>query len=54
MVSIDGQEREVGAETAVFIPGNALHSLQNTADRPLRLVYVFPADSFDDITYVFA
>jgi len=51
---------EIGAEawlvetgSAVFIPGNAFHSLANTGASDLRFAYVFPADSFDEIEYVF-
>jgi len=32
-VTIEGETRPVGAGTSVFIPGNALHSLENTGRR---------------------
>jgi hypothetical protein len=36
----------------VFIPGNALHSLEAT-NAELRFADVFAADSMDDVEYVF-
>ena len=44
--------RAVRAGTAVFIPGDALHSLEAT-DAELRLADAFAADSMDDVEYVF-
>jgi len=52
-VTIDGKTRPVAAGSAVFIPGNALHSCENTGERDLRCAYVFPADSFEEVEYVF-
>jgi len=43
----------VEAGSAVFIPGDAPHSLANTGASDLRFAYVFPANSFDEIEYVF-
>jgi oxalate decarboxylase/phosphoglucose isomerase-like protein (cupin superfamily) len=42
---------EVGS--AVFIPDNVFHSLANTGASDLRFAYVFPANSFDEVEYVF-
>lgn len=53
LVRIDRQARPVGEGSAVFIPGNALHSCDNTGTSDLRVAYVFPADSFEEIEYVF-
>jgi mannose-6-phosphate isomerase-like protein (cupin superfamily) len=53
LVTIDGETRPVGAGTSVFIPGNALHSCENTGEGDLRFAYVFPADSFAEVEYVF-
>ena len=52
-VTIDGETRPVGAGTSVFIPSNAAHSCENTGEGDLRFAYVFPADSFAEVEYVF-
>src|SRR5215213_7287754 len=54
VVTIEGTARPVGPGVAVFIPGKALHSVQATGESDLRMVYVFAADSFDDVVYLFA
>ena len=42
--------KEVSAGDAVYIPTNAVHSLQNTGKEDIRLVVVVgPAFSFDDV-----
>ena len=51
-VEIEGQSYPVQPGTAVFLPGNALHTLINTGAGPLRLVYTFPVDSFADVEYI--
>lgn len=53
LVEIDSEARPFEAGTAVFIPGNALHSLWNTGASDVRFAYVFPSDSFDEVEYVF-
>ena len=52
-VRIDGKTRPVRAGSAVFIPGNAVHSCENTGAADLRFAYVFPANSFEEVEYVF-
>lgn len=52
-VVVNGESTAVAAGDAVFIPGDAEHVAVNTGDVPLRLLYVFAADSFDDIVYRF-
>jgi quercetin dioxygenase-like cupin family protein len=52
-VRVGGEEIAVEAGSAVFIPGDALHSCENTGASDLRVAYVFPADSFDEVEYVF-
>jgi quercetin dioxygenase-like cupin family protein len=52
-VRIDGKTRPVRAGSAVFIPGNAVHSCENTGASDLRFAYVFPANSFEEVEYVF-
>jgi quercetin dioxygenase-like cupin family protein len=51
-VKVGDEELAVEAGAAVFIPGDALHSCENTGTSDLRVAYVFPADSFEDVEYV--
>ena len=52
-VRIDGKTRPVGVGSAVFIPGNAAHSCENTGASDLRFAYIFAANSFKEVEYVF-
>jgi quercetin dioxygenase-like cupin family protein len=52
-VWIDGKARSVEAGSAVFLPGNVAHSCKNTGTSDLRFAYVFPANSFEEVEYVF-
>ena len=52
-VTIDSKTRPVAAGCAVFIPGDVLHSCENTGTSDLRIAYVFAADSFEEVEYVF-
>lgn len=52
-VVINGDRRRVSQGDAVFIPGDAEHVAVNTGEEPLRLLYFFAADSFDEIIYRF-
>ncbi len=45
--------RPVRAGSAVFVPGDAVHSCENTGASDLRLAYVLEADSFEDVEYIF-
>jgi mannose-6-phosphate isomerase-like protein (cupin superfamily) len=53
VVTIDGSSSRVGPRASVFIPGGAVHSVQATGPTDLRFAYVFAADAFEDVTYVF-
>lgn len=53
VLTIDGIEYEVSTGSTAYIPGNTLHGLMNTGVSPLRLLYIFPVDSFRDVEYVF-
>jgi quercetin dioxygenase-like cupin family protein len=53
VITIDGTPRTVGPGVAVFIPGNAVHSVKATGDSELRFAYVLAADSFEAVEYVF-
>lgn len=50
-VLVGDQEFTVGAGSTVFVPGGAWHSARNTGDDVLRILYVFPVDSFDNVVY---
>ncbi len=52
-VSIDGVVHEIRAGHAIHIPGSTLHGAICTGDEPMRILYVFPADSFSEIEYEF-
>ncbi len=52
-VHIAGVDYAVRAETAAFIPGNAVHGIRNTGAVPLRLFYLFPVNTFADVEYHF-
>lgn len=53
LVRIDSASRPVEAGMAIFIPGDAVHSCENSGTSELRFAYVLAADSFDDVEYVF-
>ncbi len=53
LVRVGPGESRVEAGSAVFIPGDAPHSCVNTGTSDLLVAYVFPADSFDEVEYVF-
>lgn len=53
IVSLDGVEHAVRAGSSEFIPGGVWHGARDTGSGVLRLLYVFAADSFSDVQYVF-
>jgi quercetin dioxygenase-like cupin family protein len=53
LAKVGDEEIAVEAGSAVFVPGDAPHSCENTGTSDLRVAYVFPADSFEDVEYVF-
>ena len=52
-LTVDGTTRPVRAGDAVFIPGDATHSVACSGPTDLRFAYVFAADSSRDVTYAF-
>jgi mannose-6-phosphate isomerase-like protein (cupin superfamily) len=53
-VIIDGKEHAVGAGSVIYIPGHAEHSVRNEHPvEELKWFYVFNANSFADIKYIF-
>ena len=53
LVRVGDEELTVEAGSVVFIPGDVLHSCENIGSSDLRAAYVFAADSFDEVEYVF-
>jgi quercetin dioxygenase-like cupin family protein len=53
VVTIDGAPSGLRPGASVFIPGGAIHSVRSTGPTDLRVAYVFAADAFEDVTYVF-
>ncbi len=53
IVTIDGAAHPVGPGAGVFIAGNAVHSVESSGQRELRVAYVLAADAFEDVEYVF-
>ena len=54
VVTVDNEAHTVGSGTAVFIPGNSVHSCRNAGAEDAEFVYVIAADSFADVEYVFS
>ena len=54
IVSLDGTEHKVAAGAAVFIPGDCEHGIRNDGAEPLRLLYAFAVNSFDEVEYRFS
>ncbi len=48
---IGGAVTAIGPGTALFIPPNAPHRTVNTGTVPLRFVWIFPTDTFEEIEY---
>ena len=47
------ETRPIEQNNAIYIPENALHSLQNTGDVDLKLLWVFPTTRWNDVAYDF-
>lgn len=54
VVVLDGVEHRVRAGSAVYVPGDAEHSVRNTGRAALRFLYVFATDAFEDVEYRFS
>ena len=52
-VRVGAGVRPIRVGSAVFVPGDTVHSCENTGTSELRLAYVLAADSFDDVEYIF-
>src|SRR5215217_962632 len=45
--------RHEQAEAYLVLAGSAVHSVESTGQTDLRVAYVFAADAFEDVEYVF-
>jgi mannose-6-phosphate isomerase-like protein (cupin superfamily) len=54
VVSVDGCEHHVEQGSSVLVPGHTEHGARNTGSEPLRFLYVFAADSIEDVDYRFS
>ena len=50
---VEGVSHELRPGRLLFIPANAKHRTINTGRAPLRCLFVFPTDSFEDVVYHF-
>ncbi len=50
-IEIDGAVSPIGPRAALFIPPNARHRAVNTGTVPLRFVWIFPTNTFQEIQY---
>ncbi len=53
VIEIDGVEHPLSPGTTAFIPGGAWHGARAVGPEPMRLLYVFAAESFPEIVYEF-
>ncbi len=53
VLRINGEDHDLSPGAAAFIPGGALHGAHAVGDEPLRILYAFAADSFDEVRYEF-
>jgi oxalate decarboxylase/phosphoglucose isomerase-like protein (cupin superfamily) len=51
VVTVSGERYPIRARFTVYIPDDAPHASANTGTELLRLLYVFPCDSFGDVQY---
>jgi quercetin dioxygenase-like cupin family protein len=50
---VEGEPHRLRAGLSLFIPANARHRTTNTGPGPLRFLFVFPTDSFEEVVYQF-
>ena len=53
LVEIEGEPHRLRPGLSLFIPANARHRTTNTGAGPLRFLFVFPTDSFEEVVYHF-
>jgi quercetin dioxygenase-like cupin family protein len=50
---IEGEPHRLRAGVSLFVPAGARHRTTNTGPGPLRVLFVFPTDSFEEVVYHF-
>ena len=53
VVRVGGEDHPLRPGRTVFIPGDVPHGAIATGNETLRILYVFAADSFDEVEYDF-
>lgn len=53
LVTIENKEFEVSADSMIYIPGDALHKINNYSDEELRILYLFSEPDFSKVIYRF-
>lgn len=53
ILTVEREEQPLSPGTCAFIPGGAWHAARGVGAEPLRLLYVFAADSFAQVVYEF-
>lgn len=53
VVTIEHKEIEVTPHHMIFIPGDALHRIDNYSDEELRILYLFAEADFSKVVYRF-
>ena len=51
VVTVDGTPHTVVTGSTVFIPGSAMHGIENRSGEVLKIFYAFPVDSFAEVEY---
>ena len=52
LLRIGDEDREVKAGDVVYIPGNLTHGIKNLSAQTLKLVWMFPTDTWSEIEYI--
>jgi quercetin dioxygenase-like cupin family protein len=52
-LEVDGVAYPVRKGDAIYVPGDALHTIKNHATDLLKILYVFPASSLSEVQYKF-
>jgi mannose-6-phosphate isomerase-like protein (cupin superfamily) len=53
ILTLDDHDAEVEQGSAVFIPGDVRHGIRSIGPEPLRFIYAFAVDAFEDVQYHF-
>ena len=53
IAEVEGTAHALRPGVALYIPGGARHRTTNTGRVPLRVLFTFPTDSFEEVAYHF-